>query len=296
MDLKELRKYANWLSHTPADVIKSVKNVGGWTVVFPNSLPLWAHRVRNYFNEEPISLTRLDAVSTRKHLAGIEAGLDTLDDHKYRKWLKEHPMFGQLPDVKKLPDPPPHTPEGGILDNIAEDNALSGEVYSDHVSKIWYQMAAGGTIYHWGSDPVWSGFEAVRQNVRGQAITPIFKLVSPDGTGGSHETIIENLRTETIRVLGKTFKIGRISIGAVNKSHPVSNLVNTNVWHQGSYNYSETTVVGLLNHERRDVDTHKKHASISNVYVNPPNRFLTLAQRAFPEKAPGEQVPLADQI
>ena len=59
MDVITLRDYGYWRSKSAEEILAAVKNVpGGWAGVFPDGVPLWAHRVRNFFNHEPISLMR----------------------------------------------------------------------------------------------------------------------------------------------------------------------------------------------------------------------------------------------
>lgn len=295
MDLNALRDYRNWIGKSAEEILVAVKTVGGWPAVFPNSVPIWAHRVRNFFNQEPISLTRYDADFSREFLARVQEGLNALDRAKKTKWLKKHPLFGSLPEIKKMPEPPPGTPDLSTGDDIGETLALSDYVYKDQANHIWYQMSPGGTIYHWGKDPIVPAVEAFGQ-LGQQAVIPIFKLVSPDGTGGSSETIIRNLQNQHLKMMGFSFKAGRLSIGEVNRLEHVAHLIVTDPWHQGSYNYSETVDVGLAAHETRDVKPHAKYP-YSGVYVNPPNRFLPLASRRFPEKgADNERNPLAKQV
>ena len=100
--------------------------------------------------------------------------------------------------------------------------------------------------------------------------------------------------------MGIPRKSGRESIGEVNKSEPVAHLILRvrDLLHQGSYNYSETVDAGYHAHERRDVKPHAKYLwffSRQKMYVNPPNRFLPLALRRFPEND-NEGNPLAKQV
>jgi hypothetical protein len=241
MDLKMLQDYNNWVDKSPEDIVNAVKKkeVGGWAKVFPDKLPLWAHRVRNYFNAEAKSLLRLDESTSKNLLALIQQGLNSLN----------------------------HDP--GFFEDVAETFALSGDVYKDAQGKIWFQMSPGGTIYHWGRDPIVPKPEAFFQGLKGQAGLPIFKLVSPDGTGGSHETILRN-PNHWPTVVKK-----------VNFLAYVEHLVNKDYWHQGSYNFSETVIVGNAAHERHDVKPHKQYP-YEEVYHNPENRYLPLAERRFP--------------
>ena len=198
--------------------------------------------------------------------------------------------------MKKLPAPPANLPSQGIFDDIGEKFALSDDVYRDNQGAHWFQMAPGGTIYHWGSEPWWPGFEAFIQMGK-QPILPVFKLIAPDGTGGSAETIIRNPRVHDLKLpVGRTIKIGRPYIGTVVAMPEwVDSQVVEDAWHRGSYNFAETVEVGLPQHERFDVHPHTRHKSVRNVYVNP-DRRLPLYARKFPAVAPGESKPLAEQL
>lgn len=128
-------------------------------------------------------------------------------------------------------------------------------------------MSAGGTIYHWGRDVKVDWAEAAYvQKIRGQEGTPVFKLVCPDGTGGSKETIVRN-------------SYSRTKIGETNKPQIVWDKVEVSMKYQGSYNFAETAVAGLDEHEKYDVNTHKKDAN----YIDPPDRFEALSKRIFNE-------------
>lgn len=57
----QLREYGNWVGKSPVYVRDSVIQAGGWHEVFPakEELPVWAHRIRNFFNQTPGMLKRL---------------------------------------------------------------------------------------------------------------------------------------------------------------------------------------------------------------------------------------------
>jgi hypothetical protein len=250
MNERQLRDYSNWVGNSAKDIRDAVIKVGGWANVFssaafPRGLPLWAHRIRNYFNREPASLMRLDAKSTERLIERVDEGLG---------W---HP---------------------------AEMWALTDDVYKDAQSWVWYQMNEGGTIYHWGAPPRVAPIEAGWQEIKEKVGIPAprFKLVAPDGTGGSRETILRNLYNLFTPVK------------QVNFMADVSYLVITDFLNQGSYNYAETIKAGYSAHKKLDMETHEK---APDKYVNPPgSRFSPLSQRIFPDKAPGESNPLADQL
>jgi hypothetical protein len=247
MDIRMLQDYNNWVGKTAKEVRDAVMQVGGWANVFPDKLPLWAHRIRNYFNREPASLMRLDAARTKKLITRVNAGLGS---------------------------------------SMAEKYALTDDVYKDAQGWVWYQMNEGGTVYHWGRHPttwIGSAIDAVWQEAKEKVgiPVPVFKLIAPDGTGGSRETILRNIHNRFTPVKAENFMAD------------VSYMVITDYMNQGSYNYSETIKAGNSAHEKRDVEPHKK---APDKYINPPGRFTSLSTRIFPEKAPGESTPLVQQI
>src|SRR5262249_19805844 len=147
----------------------------------------------------------------------------------------------------KLPTPHPNTPGAGVFDDVAEGRALSDDVYEDESGHIWYQMSPGGTIYHWGEDPskykIVASLEAIAQT-GGQRFIPVFKLVSPDGTGSSRECIIFNKLTEKVKLPSPSVELmaGQVALGKVNEWVKVRerNLIETHPHYQGSYNFTET--------------------------------------------------------
>ena len=167
MNLNELRDYKNWVSKTPKLILDTVRQTGGWSNVFPDGLPLWAHRIRNYLNREPIGLMLLDQTQCERYINRIQKGLRAL---KY----------------------------DSVKAEVAERFGLSGDVYKDNLGWIWYQMSPGSTIYHWGSHPKNPAMEAAWQTFKGQENVPVFKLVAPDGTGGSRETILYNRQMRSV--------------------------------------------------------------------------------------------------
>lgn len=288
MTLDELGNYTEWLKVSPSDILREVKLHGGWKAVFPHHLPAWAHKVRNYFNVEPRSLTRLEASAEKVYMRKINKDLDEMQRNKQIKWLKAHPILNKLSWVRLLPHPPPDTPDLhigfdlGMGDHLAEDGALSGDVYKDG-DVIWYQMSPGGTIYHF-KDPKNPEIEAIQQTALGQLFTRVFKLVSPDGTGGSSETIVKNpLNIRIPTPLSSGFiMVGKTIIGHAGHQVPVSDEIVKDPWFQGSYNYAETVITGLAAHKDRDVTPHEHH-HVKGIYVNPPDQDRhTLIHRKFP--------------
>ncbi len=301
MNLNELKDYHNWIGVSPAEVLRSVKKFGGWDNVFPASIlrtmPRWASRVRNYFNVAPQKLKRLDEETSERMLNRFSA----------LARVKKHITIATV--ANRPPSSNPLDPTG-LSDIAAEAFALSGDVYEDDFGRIWYQMSAGATIYHFGAAPKYPAAEAISQTVKGgQKAVPIFKLISPDGTGGSCECIIKSLEVapspSPIQVavgvgvwpgLGTKLpskKEYQSTIGKVNESITVSGRIEENPKYQGSYNYSETAIKGLAAHNWRDVDPHP-HTGEKEYYEDPP-RTSSLAVRRFPV-TDKQGAPLAYQV
>jgi hypothetical protein len=59
MNINELRDYRKWIGKSADEVYFAVRAVGGWKSVFPQNLPRWASKVRNYFNVFPTTLQRV---------------------------------------------------------------------------------------------------------------------------------------------------------------------------------------------------------------------------------------------
>lgn len=268
MELKEyLGQYTYWQKKSPGRILVEVKSVGGWASVFPNDLPKWAHRVRNFFNQEPLLLMRLD-----KDSAFMEVHKLNIRDLYISNLLKKN--FSAA---------------------IAEHGALSGDVYKDGSSRSWFQMDSGGAIYHF-KEVKYSKLEAILQSLQGQSMTPIFKLISPDRTGGSCETIIKNfqgINRAEIDILnipgvnriieGLPFGMGDSGgyfLGEVNKPLPVGGLIVDIPDYLGSYNYAETVVKGFSAHKKFDIEPHEKDPK---GYINPSNPFSNLDSRKFPQ-------------
>jgi hypothetical protein len=248
----------------------------------------------------PSKLTRLPADAERKIVKAVQRLKTELECEEERqrqedrKWdrtpddRRRFPYNKPNPTPIKLPAHCPATPSQTIQDiswtaALALKNTLHGAVYKDETNRLWYQMSAGATIYHYEGtpNPLTTPLEAAIVNeVKGQTNTPVFKLISPDGTGGSREIILKNRGTDTLVDAG-------ISID-------IRNLVVVHEVFQGSYNYADAMVVGFAAHEIRDI---KPHVGSWDFYVNPVHRYWTLEQRVYPAKDPRNpnDRPLAKQ-
>ncbi|MGL4550755.1 MAG: hypothetical protein ACRC33_06170 [Gemmataceae bacterium] len=144
--------------------------------------------------------------------------------------------------------------------------ALHGAVYKDEDKRLWFQMTTAATIYHYPGEV--NKRKMVKAAILPQSLIPIFKLVSPDGTGGSREVILNNPK-------GWVFRDSTV----VDVLHwgKVRDRVITREEYIGSYNYSETITVGRGAHEVRDV---KPHSTEKGFYLDP-GRDRTLRERGF---------------
>lgn len=205
MKLSELQNYKCWIDKTPHEIFFAAKAYGGWKCVFPQGrpFPVWASKVRNYFNTLPTTLTRLPETNAR-HLLDrpqflpflVRARNDSWANRTYRDYRRK-PWGYDPPPFKPHPRAPAKIPEHIMKmsekEAIAQQTALSGDVYLDNLNRPWFQMAAGSTIYHWGDHPDSPTAEAIYQDViMRQNDTPVFKLICPDDNGGSCEVIIHN--------------------------------------------------------------------------------------------------------
>lgn len=238
----DLQESGKWVGLNAEQILYSVLHAGGWAKVFPKGVPSWLHKLRNFFNVEPRTLKLVNK---------------SLTDH----WMQ---------DINSH----------GALTGITGYFALTGDVYQDEEIAVWYQMGAGGTIYHWGKDVKYETPEAINTQIRGQDNIPIFKLVCPDGTGGSKETIITNRMFPVPSAIKNSYeRRGSSRIGATDQQVLVVDRVVRKMKYQGSYNFAETAVAGLDEHKKYDVETHKKDP----IYLDPPDRFQPLSKRIFTE-------------
>ena len=285
---QQLRNYANWLKMTPEEVIFTVIKLGGWKNIFENHVPVWASKVRNFFNVLPKTLKRLPDKNARDLLQRANAGpnlpflLDCHDDQSYNRTYGDHKLG---PNGRPKP-PPIRVPAScpavashdikhmGIKEVIVQKNALTKHVYTDECNRPWFQMTEESTIHHWGRKPFFEPLDAAYVDwVRGQNDTPVLKLISLDGTGGSMEVILVNDGYNAY-AWGK----GNEYIGEVNKPVNIEKIILHDSEFQGSYNYAETAQAGYASHKLRDVDPHVRGRTF---YKNPRDMFRPLKLRSF---------------
>lgn len=278
MNAQELQQYENWLKVSPQKVYVDVLAAGGWKNVFRHDLPRWASRVRNYFNVTPRTLTRLPEDVAKKAARRVQRFVFELEcyatqtyNNKPQNRLKN--ADGSLaPPVFKVPAACPAKPSDEVTslwwtDEIAVRLALTDFVYKDESGRLWYQMAAGSTIYHYGKPVRVKALEAPYVDlIKGQNDTPVYKLINPDNSGGSNEIILKNPGPYDM-------------IGEVGQEFGVDAMLEKTPAHQGSYNYADTAVVGLNAHDRLDMKPHSKR---DGFYLNPADRYCPLQTRKFP--------------
>jgi hypothetical protein len=283
LSIDDLNDYNKWLETTPADVLFSATGLGGWSQVFPSQVPVWASKVRNYFNVLPTTLRRLENQAAQAML-GAKTGprmtflANCHQDQTFNRYHRGKPTpLGPAPDPFKVHAACPARASKETMhmdDFIPTRDALSNDVYLDDHGWLWYQMSAGATIYHWGGEVRWpSGEAAYTQVVTRQKGVPVFKLVSMDGSGGSREVILLNYGAGSAGGGGD-------NIGKVNAHENIYKRIIRDPIKQGSYNYSEATQVGFSDHERRDVKTHRHE---TDFYVNPADMHSDLKLRKFPK-------------
>lgn len=234
LSIDELNSYQNWIGKSPQEIRRAVVDHGGWAKVFPrgDAFPLWASRVRNYFNERPMQLMLLGVLERGR--AESRTGL--------------------------TPSSLYHRGAYALL-------GFSGDVYRDEASRHWFEMSTASTVYHYEgqvSNAMW--YKKWEAFVSRQKSTPVFKLISSDGTGGSLEVILHNWQS-----VG-----GKSQIGPEGKWVTIRTKVVINEIYRGSYNYSDTGIMGFKDHEFRDVKPHRQEFGF---YVNPPRKQ---SARRFP--------------
>lgn len=137
-------------------------------------------------------------------------------------------------------------------------------------------MSTGGTVYHYPGDV--TAYKKIDEALKFQAFIPIFKLISPDDTGGYLEIIVRNWMTNYVPVTG--IEWGTSTIGTGDWESIIAKTVFDKAY-EGSYNYSETVMKGLDAHQRRDVEPHKKNP----VYNSPIHPWTSIEDRRFPPNA-----------
>lgn len=276
LSLNQLQNYSNWVGRTPFEILNDVRGVGGWVKVFPREVtykkigtwkvpvlefPDWASRVRNYFNDVPSSLAILTPPLAR-----------AIVNQYRRKW-----SWYSVAQKSSVSD----APAVYVGNNMAPWN-------------FWITYANGGTVFHFPLDKELSGWDWPKSSLyrsrQADMITksqmPIFKLVCPDGTGGSSEIVIHNhlLKPDSGKDTGgRQLRHGHSTVRGSKPGDPpvlIKNHLVIAPEYRGSYNYSETMVAGFLAHDYRDIAPDK--VSSDPMHILWPPKGQGLASRKFP--------------
>ena len=149
-------------------------------------------------------------------------------------------------------------------------------VFVDRADRHWFLMLPVGAAYHKG-DGSPSGWEKFKGLFTTQN-NSIFKLVSPDGTGGSSELIVKN-PDETRWLAGENR--GDYMRNKRSAWTSITNNIEFSSAIRGTYNYAETLVEGFNAHSFADVEPHTR----SNGNYQFPTNFSSLESRIFPRLA-----------
>jgi hypothetical protein len=229
----QLLEYKYWVGKSPVEVRASVIKEGGWHSLFPlnQDIPVWLHRMRNFFNQTPGKLMRLGGAFRPKG---------------YRKFI---------------------TPF-----------SLTGDAYLDPDGLMWYQMSTTATPYHYPGEVTTA--KKIDAATKLQAFIPIFKLISPDDTGGSLELIVHNWRSRYLP--GTNMEWGENTLGKANEWTDITYRTEFTRAYEGSYNFAETVMRGYGEHKHRDVEPHEKYGGF---YVTPVHPWTKIGDRRFPAQA-----------
>lgn len=298
LTLSQLQDYSNWIGRTADEVYRAAIKAGGWQQVFPGPMPRWASRIRQYFNITPFMLRLMDESEASEHLREAQTALGASERAKARRRQQQSrgmginawaPGTSSKPGTRFQLHPNPNDAIDGKMNQLGTALALSGDVYEDiHTRTIWFQTRPGGAVYHFKEKVRSPTIRAIGATHAGQEYAPVFKLLSPDGTGGSREVCIENIfdirREHKTKIDGTTVHmVGHDTIGNTDEVVNVSDRLVTDSVAQGSYNYAETVQKGLPAHQRLDVNTDPMTAGY---YVEPPDlfrlTFFGLRERRFP--------------
>jgi hypothetical protein len=310
--IQGLNDYDNWVGFRPELIRQAVIVNGGWEKVFPNSkkFPVWASKIRNYFNVVPKKLTLLSKQDGKKKTKAV-IRFNNFSTAKQREVFRvqEFAIYAAMGWGGNQGDALERF-EDKVKDPAFAAMALSEDVYRDEKNRFWYQMTPSGAGYHfknrnWAEKS--SLVKAARGVVTSQSYIPVFKLISPDGTGGSWEVCTHNIQ----RYIGGKWAFGawisknctrsllfpgglmfdeatkgKSTIGEVGETVKLIGRILTDPKLMGSYNYSETVRAGYTAHVFRDVDSHK---GSSGFYVNP-EEGTTLESREFKKTMSGQWI------
>jgi len=213
----------NWIGKSAYEIRKHVIDVGGWVKVFPTGkLPLWAHRLRNAFNEPPRRLLRIEGSEAKKAIRSLI-----------------HAQGAKNKIVSRF------TPSGDVYKEPFHDPLGSGGGW-----RYWIEMSQAGSQFHSKEQ-----YGVVSSALLTHHFTGNFKLISADGTGGSSETCLHNWQTSDFLRIGKRSKA---DIGEWVNAY-TQKIIQSK--YRGSYNFADTMISGYDDHERLDMDPDVDHGA-----------------------------------
>jgi len=253
----DLRSYRHWIGKTPHFILTQVRQVGGWGAVFRDRLPAWASRVRNFFNDTP---TTLSILPLRENLAARKL----VRTNRFDVSTSKHPVI------------------------YRGNNTLP--------YNLWVTYRKEGSVLHYE----WSGdhsdlTKSVMAFFTEKELIPVFKLVCPDGTGGSSEIVIHNWQLELDRSTpwnhnsgaggGRAYRHGQKTVGGMkpgDKAISIRTKLVVTPEFRGSYNYGDAANAGFLAHDRMDMSPDKVAKDPFHIIFPP--RGVSFASRRFPER------------
>lgn len=232
MDMQAHRDYGQWLRKTPLEIRGHVIRAGGWAEVFPPDTT-----IPRWLSRVRNFFNEQPSMLTR---VGEEEARFIINMIRLRR--------------------------GNFLNQVLARGAFSGDVYRDQTGRHWIEQSQAGSRYH----------SKEQRGLLGAALTPhsmtgVFKLCSPDGTGGSSETALHNW------MHGLTGRIGKRSATEVGHTINAATQAIVAEKYRGSYNFADTMVSGFDEHDRFDIIPDKKFGT---KYENE-RRWAPLAKRIF---------------
>lgn len=147
---------------------------------------------------------------------------------------------------------------------------------------FWVTFEKEGSVLHY------EGGSVPRALLTRQERIPVFKLVCPDGTGGSSEIVIHNwqLQSDDPRAGGgNAYRHGHKTVGGMKPGDRLMNIRTKLVVtpeYRGSYNYADAANAGFWAHKRMDMNPDKVAKDPFHIIFPP--RGVSFASRRFPER------------
>ncbi|REJ77552.1 MAG: hypothetical protein DWQ47_14350 [Acidobacteria bacterium] len=241
LGVSDLRDYSKWAGRSAEEIKKAVKMLPhGWATVFGTD--------------------------------DVKIGIPQWAN-RVRNFFNETPTELAPINIKDSHITNLRLPKPGILNKFAMAGGTN--VYKDRSGNFWFSLVATSAVYHEGD-----GHPSKQETlaaVKWRQADHVFKLLAPDGTGGSSELILSNPRK--LSHLPAIFPEGYLKDG---KWFSVTNCIVFDHVLRGSYNFADALVMGGKSHEYLDI---APHMAMKKEYVNPPP-FSPLSSRIFPSKLP----------